>query len=91
MGGNVTARQIHEFLTRKDTAHYNDNGGSSSSSSSSKSMTTTLLYIKRLCASGLVAKSPCSGTRCGRWTYSIAGSYPERNVVVATVAAPTAA
>lgn len=88
MGGNVIARQIHEFLTRKDTAHCNDNGGSSSS----KSMTTTLLYIKRLCASGIVTKNPSAGTRYGKWTYRIVGSYPERNVVVvASVAAPTAA
>jgi len=90
MGGNVTARQIHEFLTSKDETHHTSSS-TKDSVNSKGAMATTMVYIKRLCAAGLVAKSPCAGTRYGRWTYRIAGSYPERNVVVPAdaVTAPT--
>ncbi|MEP0824595.1 MAG: hypothetical protein HRF40_03845 [Nitrososphaera sp.] len=88
LGGNVTARQIHEFLTSKDETHHTSS--TKDNINSKGAMATTMLYIKRLCAAGLVAKSPCAGTRYGKWTYRIVGSYPERNVVVvATV--PTGA
>lgn len=82
MGDNVTARQIHEFLVGNDD---------SKDRSGSKCITTTLLYLKTLCSSGLVAKSPCPGTRCGRWTYCIVDSYPERNVVVVATTTATPA
>ena len=88
LGGNVTARQIHEFLTSKDETHHTS---TKDNINSKGAMATTMLYIKRLCAAGLVAKSPCAGTRYGKWKYRIVGSYPERNVVVPTgvVTAPT--
>lgn len=86
MGGNATARQIHEFLTSKGGAHHTTTTSTSTTkdnnANSKGAMATTMVYLKRLCAAGLVAKSPYPGTRCGRWTYRIAGSYPERNVVV---------